>query len=272
MNTTVAGNETGSFSAIVLAGDREKSDPLRDFSGAPAKALIPIQGKPMIQRVLDTLQESQQVSFASISGPSRPVLESNEELSRRVNSGEIGWSAAEASPSTSAYAFLNKQDAATKVLLTTADHPLLTAEIVDYFCRESIASGADLTVGLAPYSLVHASYPEMKKTVLRFCDGEFCGCNLFTFLSPTSREAAKFWCKIENERKKPMLLIKLLGWWSIIRYRFGMLSLEEALRRLSKMLGLQVKAVILPFANAAIDVDSVSDFQILQSRTAAGSI
>lgn len=260
------------FNAIVLAGDRESRDALREFSGAAAKALIPIEGTPMILRVLGSLGKSTFIDRAWISGPSRPILQTNAELTALVDEDKIGWRAAKATPSTSAYELMKELGGDTRVLLTTADHPLLTAEIVDYFCRESLASGADLTVGLAPYPLVHASFPEMKKTVLRFSNGEFCGCNLFTFLNAQGREAASFWRQIESERKKPLLLIKLLGWWSIVRYRMGMLSLDEALDRLSKLLGLRVKAVILPFANAAIDVDSVSDFQILQSRAQAGNV
>ena len=49
----------------------------------------------------------------------------------------------------------------------------------------------------------------------------------------------------------------------VLRYRLGMLSLEEALAKLSKRLGLRVRAVILPYANAAIDVDSIADLELV---------
>ena len=60
------------------------------------------------------------------------------------------------------------------------------------------------------------------------------------------------------------MLIGLLGWWAVIRYRLGMLPLEEALAKLSKRLGLRMKAVILPYANAAIDVDSIADLVLVK--------
>jgi hypothetical protein len=150
------------------------------------------------------------------------------------------------------------------VLLTTADHPLLTAEIIDAFGRQSLADDVDVAVGLAPHALVTEAYPGIKKTVLRFSDGDFCGCNLFAFLTPEGRRAASFWRKIEQQRKKPLVLIGLLGWWAVIRYRLGMLPLEEALAKLSKRLGLRMKAVILPYANAAIDVDSIADLMLVK--------
>ncbi len=99
---------------------------------------------------------------------------------------------------------------------------------------------------------------------MSFSDGDFCGCNLFAFLTPEGRRAARFWRRIEQQRKKPMVLIGLLGWRSVIRYRLGMLSLEEALTRLGKRLGLRIRAVILPYANAAIDVDSIADLILVR--------
>ena len=78
------------------------------------------------------------------------------------------------------------------------------------------------------------------------------------------RRAARFWRRIEQERKKPLMVIGLLGWWAVIRYRMGVLSLEEALAKLSKRLGLRMRAVILPYANAAIDVDSIADLILVK--------
>ena len=150
------------------------------------------------------------------------------------------------------------------ILLTTADHPLLTAEIVDAFARQSLVDDVDVTVGLAPHALVTEAYPGIRKTVLRFSDGDFCGCNLFAFLTPEGRRAASFWRRIEQQRKKPLVVIGLLGWSAVIRYRLGLLSLEEALAKLGKRLGLRIRAVVLPYANAAIDVDSIADLMLVK--------
>ena len=40
--------------------------------------------------------------------------------------------------------------------------------------------------------------------------------------------------------------------------------MEEALAKLSKRLGLRIRPVILPYANAAIDVDSISDLMLVK--------
>jgi CTP:molybdopterin cytidylyltransferase MocA len=256
------------MTAIVLAGDRTKADSLINHTEAGCKALIDIDGVPMVRRVLDALRDSKVVDKIVMAGPEADEIATDAPLSAWIDAGEIAWREPEISPSTSAYHAMQALDPEEPVLLTTADHPLLTAEITDAFGRQSLADDVDVTVGLAPHALVTEAYPGIKKTVLRFSDGEFCGCNLFAFLTPEGRRAARFWRKIEQERKKPMLLIGLLGWWAVIRYRLGMLPLEEALAKLSKRLGLRMRAVILPYANAAIDVDSIADLVLVKGSLA----
>lgn len=252
------------MTAIVLAGDRTKADPLRDHAEVDCKALIDIDGIPMVRRVLAALSESRVVNQVWLAGPEATEVATDSPLQAMIESDALNWSEPDSSPSASAFSVMQKIDPEHPVLLTTADHPLLTAEIVDAFGRQSLADDVDVTVGLAPHALVMEAYPGIKKTVLRFSDGDFCGCNLFAFLTPEGRRAARFWRKIEQERKKPLLVIGLLGWWAVIRYRFGMLPLEEALAKLSKRLGLRMRAVILPYANAAIDVDSVADLMLVK--------
>jgi len=256
--------DTHPLTAVVLAGDRTKKDALINHTKAGCKALIEIDGIPMVRRVLSALQQSKAVAKIVLAGPKADEVALDKPLSELIQSDEIGWRAPEASPSASAFHAMQSLEPDTRVLLTTSDHPLLTREIVDAFSRQSLADDVDVTVGLAPHALISEAYPGIKKTVFRFSDGEFCGCNLFAFLTPEGRQAASFWRKIEQQRKKPLVLIGLLGWWTVLRYRLGMLSLEEALAKLGKRLGLRVRAVILPYANAAIDVDSIADLALVR--------
>lgn len=251
------------MTAVVLAGDRTKKDSLISHSNVSCKALIEINGIPMVRRVLNALQQSRAVSKIVLAGPEADELALDKPISELVASHQVSWRAPEASPSASAFHTMQSLEPEAPVLLTTADHPLLTREIVDAFSRQSLADDVDVTVGLAPHALITEAYPGIKKTVFRFSDGDFCGCNLFAFLTPEGRQAASFWRKIEQQRKKPLVLVGMLGWSTVLRYRMGMLSLEEALAKLGKRLGLRLRAVVLPYANAAIDVDSIADLTLV---------
>jgi len=265
-------NATGSdrrFAAVVLSGDRSGSDPLVLASGRGCKALVDIDGTPMILRVLEALGQSATVESITICGPSRESIATEERLQRMIAENRIAWQPPQATPSTSAWQALAATPPQTPVLLTTADHPLLRAEIVEHFCREAFATGADAVVGLAPYALVRELFPGMRKTVLRFRDDEYCGCNLFAFLTPAGRQMAERWRAVEAERKSPLKVMKMLGWRSVLRYRFGWLSLAGAERALSRRMGLRLAVVRMPFGDAAVDVDSPSDHELVQERLRA---
>jgi molybdopterin-guanine dinucleotide biosynthesis protein A len=253
------------MTAVVLAGDRSKSDALVERSGAGAKALLDLGGEPMVLRVLRALGEARAIRRVVLAGPEREAVDRAPALVAYLEGAAVEWQPPRLSPSTSAYEVMQEIPPEEPVLLTTADHPLLTAEIVDAFARQSLADNVDVTVGLAPHAVVLEGYPGIRKTVLRFSDGEFCGCNLFAFLTPEGRQIAAFWRKIEQQRKKPLRVIGMLGWWAVIRYRLGFLPLEEALAKLGKRLGLRIRAVVLPYANAAIDVDSIADLDLVKT-------
>ncbi len=108
------------------------------------------------------------------------------------------------------------------------------------------------------------AFPDVKRTVMKFRDGGYCGCNLFAFMTPQARKATEFWQRVESQRKNPLRLIATVGWIPLIRYVLGRLSLSDGLEILSKRLGVRVGAVIMPFPQAAVDVDKVSDWEFAQ--------
>jgi hypothetical protein len=175
----------------------------------------------------------------------------------------------QASPSASAAVALQSLPPSESVLLTTGDHALLRGEIVDYFCDEATRAGYDLAVALALYDRVMAAHPGVTRTGLRFRDNTYCGCNLFAMIRPQSRQVASFWRGVEQDRKRPWRLMKALGWVSVLRYLVGRLTLDQALDRLSERLGVTIGYVLLPFPEAAVDVDTEADWRYVQQLTAS---
>lgn len=253
------------FSVIILAADRELNDPVARASEVSCKALTPVCGRPMVLRVLDALGDSDEVGSRILCGPKQDSLEQNSELRELVSSGQVQWYAPQATPSLSAFSVLQALPANVPVLVTTADHALLSAEMVDHFCREARNSSCDVLAGLARHDLIIKTFPDTLRTVTKLKDGGFCGCNLFAFLTPEARLAADFWREVENERKKPLRVIKVLGWMSVVRYLLGQLTLARALAGLSRRMNLRVGVVEMPFAEAAVDVDKVDDWHLVES-------
>ena len=252
------------FTAVLLAADRGPDDPVAQAAGVSCKSMTPVNGTPMVFRVLDALSASSEVEARILCGPPGSILAGESELAARISADKIHWVENQQTPSTSASHVFQSQPEQTPILLTTSDHAMLSARIVDYFCKEARISGCDVVAGLARHEMVAEAYPRTKRTATRLKDGSYCGCNLFAFLTPQARKAADVWRQVESQRKNPLRVISVLGVVAVVRYLLGRLSLAEGLERMSQRLGFSAGAVILPFAEAAIDVDSVEDWKLVE--------
>ena len=206
------------FAALVLAADRTNKDPITQHTGAACKAFAPVDGIPMVIRVLDTLAACDLITTVILCGPPESLHMHCPELKLRIASGQVTWIPNLDSPSRSAESGLSQIPSDTPVLLTTADHALLTPDMVQSFLRSSLAIQGDATVGLVRQQDIAAAFPGSKRTVIRLRDGGFCGCNLFTF-NPQGRALIRFWRQAEDLRKRPWRLIaQVLGFKMVLSY------------------------------------------------------
>jgi len=261
-----------SFSVIILAADRETDNPVAEAAKVSCKALTPVGGRPMVLRVLDALGKAREVSTRILVGPAETSIAENSELSDLVSSGQVKWIAPQTSPSLSAFSALQSLPEDVPILVTTADHALLSPAMIDHFCAAARNSSCDVVAGVARYDLIVKAFPDTLRTVTKLKDGGFCGCNMFAFLTPQARSAANFWRKVESERKKPLRVVKVIGWSAVFRYLCGQLTLDYALAQLSKRMNLKVGVIEMPFAEAAVDVDKVDDWYLVESILAKRTV
>jgi CTP:molybdopterin cytidylyltransferase MocA len=258
------------FIALVLAADRGANDPVAAKTGVACKAIAPICGTPMIIRVLDALEASDMVKTIVILGPPASILPDCPELEERVKSGRVIWLPNLDSPSRSANSGLEQIDQDAPVLLTTADHALLTPSIVQYFLSKSLAANSDATVGVVRYEDVAGAFPGVRRTVIRLQDGGVCGCNLYAFLNHRGRGLVSFWQRAEDLRKRPWLLIShTFGLMTVLSYLLGMLTIDKGLKAVLARTGIRVRPVFLPYPHAGVDVDKVEDMLLVEAVLAS---
>ncbi len=253
------------YAALVLAADRTSADPITQHTGAACKAFASVGGIPMIIRVVDALSACDLISTIILCGPPEALHVHCPELKQRIASGQVTWLPNLDSPSRSAENGLSQIPSDTPVLLTTADHALLTPSIVQNFLRTSLATPCDATVGAIRQQVIAAAFPGSKRTVIRLSDGGFCGCNLFTFNSQ-GRALVRFWRQAEDLRKHPWRLIKqVLGFKMVFSYLFRLLTLRQALQAVSEKSGVKIQAIMLDDPRAGVDVDKIEDLMLAES-------
>lgn len=271
-------DQAGKFRSVILAGERPGGSPLSRAFNVPASVMVPVAGKPSLARVMQAITDSQAAAGGVICGPSANVVEESGELGRLLQSRDFKWLAPASGPAASALYALEYLDHY-PALLTAGDHALLTPEIIDNFCQQALRlsgnataehepaatpHGCDMVVGFVPYALVKAAWPDNKRTVLKFSNGQYCGSNLFAILNSRGRNALHFWKRAEADRKHPWRIARRFGLGALLLYLFRRLTLDAALRALSKAAGCRIGYVEMAFARAAVDVDSIEDQQLAE--------
>jgi len=251
--------------AIVLAGRRPGVDALAAGDGAAHRALLDIEGEPMLVRVVERLIAWPSIETVVVNMDRLDLLEAIPLIRQRRAEGRLELLPSTDSPSRSVLESLDRFDLADgPVLVTTADHALLDAAMLEAFFAAAGASAADLCLALVPRSTIRARFPDTRRTYLKFRGEAYSGANLFLFRTPAARGAALFWQRVEQLRKRPWRIARAFGLRNLARFLMRRLTLEQAFVQVSRVLGLRAEAIPLPIAEAAVDVDKLDDLVLVR--------
>lgn len=251
------------FTVIILAGQRPGIDPLATHFGQPIKALIEVAGRPMLSWVARALIERKDVRRVVILAQQADALLGHPDTKwlagdPRIALRDCGNSIVEAITDTVAsmpdgYPFL----------VTTADNVLLDTRTIDAFVAD--AQGAGIAAGLVERRTLEAAYPGNRRTWLPFRGGAYSGTNLFWLGTPEALRVLAIWRGIEQQRKKARAVLNAFGIGLGLMIGLRLLTLDQAARRVGRRLGLNARLVVLPYAEACIDVDKPSDHDMAEA-------
>lgn len=246
------------FTAVVLAGSRPGRDAFAEAHGAQFKALIPVAGEPMVRRPVRALLASRSIGevivLSQAADQLKGALPADKRLQIRKSQGTIA---------ATILALCEDKRVRWPLLVTTADHALLDAAMVDEFCTR--AGDADVAIGVVERVLVLRRFPDTRRTWLRFRSGSYTGTNLFALKSPSVAKAVELWRSVEQDRKKAWRLLWMLGPTTFAGAALRMRTLDETLARIGRKLRLEVRAVELANPLAAVDVDKPADHALVEA-------
>ncbi len=245
------------YTAIVLAGSRPGRDAFAEAHGTDLKALIPVGGEPMVRRPMRALLASEIIGDVIVlsQAPERiaEVLPEDPRISFRKS---------EATIATTMLKLCFDRSTQWPLLVATADHALLDVAMIDEFCR---AAQGDIALGVVERSTLLRRFPDAKRTWVKFRGGAYTGANLFALRSPKVAAAIELWRSVENDRKKGWRVVSLLGPIVLIGTLLRLLTIDAALRRIGRKLGLDIRALRLGNPLAGVDVDKPSDHELAEA-------
>lgn len=251
------------LTAVVLAGSRPGSDPLAGAFGTDLKALVPVAGKPMVRWPVDAILQSPRFGQVRVVAqePERigQVLPANPKLLVERSNATIA-------------ATLERMcfDPTVRwpLFVTTADHVLLTQDMIDEFC--DLGEIADIAIGVVERDNLMRRLPASRRTWIRFRSGAYSGANMFLLGGKKVLPALEAWRSIEQDRKKAWALLFALGPLTFIGAALRLRTIHQTLDRIGRRLGVSIEAVDLSDPLAAVDVDKLSDHgmveQLLKER------
>lgn len=250
--------------AIVLAGQRPGADRVAAPFGLRTKALVPVLGRPMIDRLMEVLTASPHIASVIIAeDASLDRLSTAPGVAKALADGAATLAPSAHRISDSVARAIESHGADARYLITTADNPLLTEEVIADFL--SGARDADIAIGMAEKRVIEAKYPDIPRTYYRFSDTAISGANLFYVSGAEGLKAIRFWAHVEQHRKNPVRLFAKLGFGDLALMLARQLSVEQAFARASGKIGCRIRPVLLPHAEAAIDVDKPIDLLIAEA-------
>lgn len=242
------------FKVLILAGSRAgETDPAAAYAGVAHKALITLEGRTLLDRVLDAVRAA---------GPDAIGVAANDAaIKTRLDGAGVVVLPPASGPSQSVEAAARRLGF--PLVVTTVDHALLKPEWITAFLADA-PDWADVAVLLASEEKVQAAAPRTRRTYLRFQDGRYSGCNLFLLRNETALQVVETWRKVEAMRKQPWKIAAMLGPSFLIRYLLNGLTLDQAVLKLGKLAKVKAAAVRAHDGLAAVDVDKPSDLDLVR--------
>lgn len=250
---------------IVLAGGTpQEGELLFEHTRGGPKALLDMAGKPMGQRVLDALTSSQKIERILLVGlgadhglASAKLVDSLPDQGSLLRNGTaaMDW-VLEMAPDTE------------QVVISSADIPLLTTEMVDGLIHQCADPSIDIYYSAVSRTVMEERFPESQRSYVRLMDGEFAGGDIFVANPQIAYKNRDLLDALAGDRKKVLKQVTRLDLVLLLKLLFRRLSVAEAEVRVSRVLGWRARALFVQHAEMAMDVDKPFQLEICRKALA----
>ena len=249
--------------ALILAGKRAGAlDPLAERAGVNQKCVVPVLGKPMIERVVEAVSRTPEVRKI------RVVAHEADEI-RAITL--IGGLEAEGLLTFEQGAFnlvdsvvAGARGADYPILITTADNCLVTSAGYSEFIGKAFAAKADAAAALARKEDVQAADPQGQAKFYQFSDGGYSNCNTYWIGNEEALSAAEIMRSGGQFVKFPSRIAKAFGVMNLIRFYLGWGTKERLFAQISRRFGFTLVPIEMSRGEYAIDVDNERTFEVTE--------
>lgn len=252
---------------MIMAGKRSGTlDPLAARAGVSQKCVVPVLGKPMIERVVAAVAACRLMDSIVIVAHETADIEAIPLIAQLKAQGRLSFRPGAFNLVDSV--FSGAEGAAFPIMITTADNCLVTAQGYDEFIGKALTAKAGAAAALARKDDVVAADHVGQKKFYDFRDGSYSNCNMYWIGSTEALSAAEIFRNGGQFMKFPSRIAKAFGVLNLARFYFGIGNRHSLFAKLSKRFGFKLDTVVLSNGEFAIDVDEERSFDITEKLLA----
>jgi GTP:adenosylcobinamide-phosphate guanylyltransferase len=240
--------------ALILAGGKTP-EKLQGVTSETERSFIPLCGKPIITHTVNNIRQSEFLSTITMIGnPARLKKEFPEDEKKFFFMEDTG------SLLENLMLGLRSLENSRSVVVLTADIPLITSGILSSTILECQKDDAECYYPIVAKSIMDKKFPGGKRTYVSLKEGHFTGGNVFLINPKAVLRNEKVFQRVIHDRKNPIKLAGLFGFYFIVGIMFGFLDIPNLEKKATQILGVTVKAVRSPNPEIAFDIDKEKDF------------
>ena len=247
--------------AVVIAGGIPKpEEPLYSYTQGQPKALVDVAGKPMAQWVLEALDGAHHVERILLIGVDEGSgLSCTKPVAYYPSQGGMLENILFGIKQVSA------RDAGAKhVLLVSSDIPGIKPEMVDWVVSNALKTDDDLYYHLITQAVMEQRYPTSKRTYTRLKDAVVCGGDMNIVAVRAVNSSLDKWEQLIGARKNPLKQASIIGLDTLLLLALRLMTVQGAVKKVSRRLGMTGRAVLCPFAEVGMDVDKPHQLELMR--------
>lgn len=247
---------------IVAGGVPQEEDLLYEYTKGKPKALLDMNGRTMLERVVDAFQSSDKIEDIVIVGLGsdmgqtfkRPVhhLPGQDSLIANTVAG-INW------------VLQNKPDTKA-VFSSSADVPLLTGEIVDAIIDMCQPFDQGLYYNFVTRETMEARFPGSERTFTKLKGVEVAGGDLGIIQPEVITDNPALWGALSNARKHAWQIARQVGIMVLIKLLTRQLSIADIEKLATRLTGKPARVLLNPYAEMAMDGDKPHQVEMLRAE------
>jgi hypothetical protein len=233
---------------------------LYPLTGGGFKSMLDVAGKPMIQWVLDTLNQARHIDQIFVVGLPRDIhLDSRKPLHMIEDHGDMINNIV-----AGAREILACCPDEIYTLIASADIPAVTAEMADWVAERVLEADYELYYNVIERKVMEARYPGSRRTYINLKEMECCGGDLNAIRLSLASIDNPLWDRIVEARKSPIRQAAMIGYGTLIKLFLRQISLPEAEVAIGRKLGIRVRGLLCPYAELGMDVDKPFQLEIVR--------